>query len=108
MGLAVIVQRGSGDKQGPDIVMDYFKSELTARDVGRIAIDQSTSGLKRVSGTIPGVRPFIRPGAIIRNVDLRQGEFMAKLEDFAGTVSVDADGKPEATISLTFRRKKRE
>ncbi|MCB2217987.1 MAG: hypothetical protein KQH59_18145 [Desulfobulbaceae bacterium] len=103
--LHVTVRRGPADNPGPTIVLEYFKSPTFAHQVGRVAIDRSTSGLKIVAGTIANQpRPFLRPGAIIRHQDLRQGDCRGKVADFSGQISVDRDGKPSVSIGLTFRR----
>lgn len=104
MALLVTVQRGAGDNPGPPIVLEYFQSELFARQVARVAIDQATAGLKLVSGTISGPRAFVRPGAIIRHQDMRQGDCRGKVVDFSGVISVAEDGTPSAQVGLTFRR----
>jgi len=105
MSLHVEVIRGAGDNQCPeDIVLEYFKAQATAREVGRVAIDRSTKGLKRVSGVLFGVRPFYAPGDVIRHLDMRQGDCVGMVEDFSGTIAVDESGVPQASVGLTFRR----
>lgn len=102
--LHVTVRRGAGDNPGPAIVLEHCVSEPFARGVGRVAIDQATAGLKRVAGNIAAPHAFTRPGSIIRNQDMRQGDCRGHLEDFSGTVSVGSDGQPSCSIGLTFRR----
>lgn len=104
MALSVDVRRGPGDNPGPTIVLEYFRSESFARGVGRVAIDRATPGLKFVAGVIIGPRAYLRPGAIIRHQDMRQGDCRGKVIDFSGQISVAGDGTPSASIGITFRR----
>lgn len=105
MALQVTVTRGPGDNPAPEeIVLEHCVSEPFARQVGRVAIDLATPGLKRVSGSIAAPRAYIRPGSIIRHQDLRQGDCRGHLEDFSGVISVAEDGTPSCSIGLTFKR----
>lgn len=107
MALQVTVIRGAGDHPAPQpIVIEWCVSEPFARSVGRVAIDQATPGLKRVSGSIANQPlPFIRPGAIIRNQDMRQGDCRGLVEDFSGQLAIAEDGTPSLSIGLTFKRR---
>ncbi len=105
MALLVTVRRDSGDNPGADIVLEHCVCEPFARQVGRVAIDQAASGLKRVSGSILAPLAFIRPGSIIRHQDMRQGDCRGHLEDFSGQLAVAEDGVPSCSIGLTFRRR---
>lgn len=107
MALQVTVRRGAGDNPAPDdLVLEHCVSEPFARAVGRVRLDQVTDGLKRVSGTLVNQpRPFLRPGSIIRDQDLRQGDCRGHLEDFSGVISIGEDGTATCSIGLTFRRK---
>jgi len=105
MSLDVTVMRGAGDNPAPEpIVLEYFTSQASAREVGRVAIDRRATGLKRVKGNLFGIRPWYAPGSIIRHLDMRQGDCIALIEDYSGTIAVDEDGGPEAAVGLTFRR----
>lgn len=103
MSLSVRVERGTGDIPSPnDIVCSYFASEAVFAEVGRVAIDAVARGLKIVTVTLPGMRPHVRPGQIIR-IDDEGREYRAEVASIAYSVGRQSDGTPYATCSLGLR-----
>lgn len=102
MSLTIEVIRGLGDIPGPAIVCSYFASEAVFRQRGRVEIDKSTQGLKLVTITLPGMRRHVRPGRIIRIIDVAT-EYRARVTSIHYSVGRQADGKPFAVCSLGLR-----
>jgi hypothetical protein len=102
MSLTIEVVRGFGDKPGPDIACSIFADQQIFRQVGRVAIDQASQGMKIVTITLPGMRPYIRTGKIIRIVDYGR-EYRARVNSILFSVGRDDSGKPFATCSMTLR-----
>lgn len=102
MSLTIEVVRGLGDIPGPAITVDYFDDEATFTQAGRVAIDKSATGLKLVSINLPGMRTHLRPGKIVRIVDI-DGEYRGKQKSIQYSVGFSAEGEPYAVCSKTLR-----
>lgn len=102
MSLTLTVSRGLGDIPGDDIVCKYFSNEAAFRQRGRVEIDKSATGLKLVTITLPGMRPHVRPGRIVRIIDAGK-EYRARVTSIQYSVGRQEDGKPYATCSIGLR-----
>jgi len=102
MSLTITVSRGLGDIPGETITCQYFSDEAVFTQRGRVEIDKATRGLKLVTITLPGMRPHVRPGQLVKIVEPGR-EFRAKVKSIAYSVGRQEDGQPYATCSLSLR-----
>lgn len=102
MSLTVEVVRGLGDIPGPEITCAYFEDEAVYGQRGRVQIDQATKGLQLANINLPGMRTHVRPGHIIRMVDI-DAEHRGKVTSIQYSVGMSADGEPYAVCSLGLR-----
>lgn len=102
MSLTVEVVRGLGDIPGPEITCAYFEDEAVYGQRGRVQIDQSAKGLQLANITLPGMRTHVRPGRIIRIVDI-DAEHRGKVNSIQYSVGFAPDGQPYAICSLGLR-----
>lgn len=102
MSLTVEVVRGLGDIPGPEITCAYFEDEAIYGQRGRVRIDQSTSGLQLANINLPGMRTHVRPGRVIRIVDI-DAEHRGKVNSIQYSVGMSADGQPYAVCALGLR-----
>lgn len=103
MSLTITVSRGLGDVRSPDVVVcRYFGNEAVFRQRGRVEIDKSVKGLKFVTITLPGMRPHVRPGQLVRIIEADR-EHVARVRSIQYSVGRQEDGRPFATCSLGLR-----
>lgn len=105
MSLTVVVVRGQGDIPGPGLTCSLFEDEAVFTQVGRVKIDQSATGLKLVSITLPGMRTHVRPGQLISIVDI-DAVYRCKVKSIQYSVGWSVDGEPDAVCSMQLRQMK--
>jgi hypothetical protein len=102
MSLTIDVIRGLGDNPGESVTCSYFTSEHVFAQIGRVMIDASAKGFKNVTITLPGMRPPVRVGRVIRVLD-GGIEYRGKVKSIQFDHGRGADGKPYATCSMGMR-----
>jgi hypothetical protein len=103
MSLSVEVVRDLGDKPAPNaIVSRFFADELVFGQIGRVAIDKSTEGLKIVTITLPGMRTHVRPGQLLQIDDI-DAHHRGRVQSIQYSVGRSAEGEPFAVCSLSLR-----
>ena len=107
MSVNLLVGRAPEDKQGANIVVAYLSSDQAARERVRVEIDKSFPGCRIVSGTVPGLRSWIKPNSIVTIIYMDEGACKARVLSCSRTIQRDKNGKMTATMNVRLRRVKK-
>lgn len=99
MAIDIIVIRGAGSHQGPDIIDAYITSEQVAIQRGANQLDLTASGLQEVDVVVP-YDGSLRPGQVVQVNDTELEEmWYSKIK----SVSISSAGV-ETLTTLTVLR----
>ena len=99
--MKIIVQRGVGDKPGPDIIDPLLTTELVCRERGRQAIDSSESKVIE-QGNCP-LLPYMETGKVTQ-VSLSDTVFIGKVTGYSFTIDMSPFSQSSSVNIKRVRR----
>lgn len=97
----IIVQRGDGDRPGPDIVEPLLAT--TAAALARGAAEMDSGALADEVQLTVAVTDY-RPGELVRVEDPELGNWLGKITAVRHQYAVDDAGNVSAETTITIRR----